>query len=162
MNQTQKNYTLKRIQEIGSRKIALLTEQSRKDVAEARGKVQPKAWPSLTDDQKVALVNKEIKAKRMKVPTVALLFKHADTGNYQNEHLKKIFPGLTKLIDGVNKENSDTEKAAKEAEARIVKITSRRRESIEANIVSLSDQIMLGENAEACLEAIAEFEKKTF
>jgi len=162
MNQTQKNYTLRRIQEIGQRKLEALVAASRKDVSEARGKIQPKAWPNLSEEQKVALVNKEIKAKRMKAPTIALIFKCDSMNGYQSERLKKMFPGLCRLMDSVNKENSDTEKAAKEAEGRILKVTAKRKASIEAEITALADQIMLGEDAELCLEAIAEFEKKTF
>lgn len=157
MNQTQKNYTIRRLTELAEAKKALIRQNAQEDLSSARERIK-KGWQQLDDAAKSRVIAKAIKDKRLKQPKVEQILRGTSRSGYQDENLRIIFPGIDRVIAEVNAESIKTRAEFKEVEKR----ARDRQHNVGVRLTAVCDEVMLGQDADACLQAIKAFEAEDF
>lgn len=158
MNQTQKNYTIRRLTELAEAKKALIRQNAQEDLSSARKRIKPETWKQLDDAAKSRVIAKAIKDKRLKQPKVEQILRGTSRSGYQDENLRIIFPGIDRVIAEVNAESIKTRAEFKEVEKR----ARDRQHNVGVRLTAVCDEVMLGQGADACLQAIKAFEAEDF
>lgn len=162
MNQTQKNYTLKRIDELAATKAQQISREHSAELNKAKERNKPEEWGHLTKEQKAKVIDKAIRAKKLKRPTTLQIVSAVDHGFYRPDGLKVAFPKLEIVMAEVNAESIRTSKEFEKERKGIDAKAQKRRDNVQKRVTALKDEIMLGEDAERALQALAAFEKESF
>jgi len=160
MNQTQKNYTLRRIQDIAASKKVKINCDAQDKKNEAAKRIKPEAWKQMNVAQKANAIDKAVKAKKLKIPKALAILNGIN--EYEDRGLPIIWPGVEKIMADVNAESVATRKIYEKEEKKIMTERSKRHNILNVSIIHVNDEIMLGDDAEQAIEALAKFEKQVF